>query len=159
MKQPDLCHHHAHPHRHARWLPRLDALGSAAALICALHCALLPMAVVALPLAAVQVLGNHFYEQFFVAGALVFGALVLGSGLSAASKRSVIGLFAAGGVLLLLGLNAHEHMILHAILMTLGGLSLGAAHALNRHSARTWLDARAIWAGRRVQVVRSEVID
>jgi hypothetical protein len=137
--------HHAHPHAHASWLPRLDALGSAASLVCALHCALLPMAAVAMPLTAVELLGNHEFEIGFVTIALAFGAAVLGSGLSARSRRAVTVLFFAAAAFLIAGLATHGAPIAHAVWMTLGGLCLGSAHALNRHSARTHGDAAPLW--------------
>ncbi len=144
MQSPQ-CPHHSHPHAHARWLPRLDAFGSAASMICALHCALLPMAAVAMPLSAIELLGNHEFELGFVAFALLFGATVLSIGVSRSSRHRVAGLFAAALVFLLIGLSMHGHGLAHAVWMALGGLCLGSAHALNRHSVRTHGDALSLW--------------
>jgi hypothetical protein len=139
------CPHHAHPHAHSRWLPRLDAFGSAAAIICAVHCAFLPIAAVAMPLAAVEVLGNHRFELGFVIFALVFGAAVLSSGLSRSRQTLVLGLYVAAALLLLSGVALHESALQHALLMVSGGLSLGAAHAINRHFVRANNDAQSLW--------------
>ena len=139
------CPHHAHPHAHARWLPRLDAFGSAAAIVCAVHCAFLPIAAVALPLVAVEVLGNHAFERGFVTFALIFGAAVLCSGVSRSSRYPVLSLFLAAVALLIVGVSIHDQPFAHAALMAVGGLCLGGAHALNRHSVRTYGDAQALW--------------
>jgi hypothetical protein len=139
------CSHHAHPHAHARWLPRLDAFGSAAAFVCALHCAFLPIAAVAMPLAAVELLANHVYELVFVMFALAFGAAVLSTGMSRSRRGTILSLYFASVALLLAGVANHEQVILHAVLMVLGGLSLGSAHALNRHFVRTHDDAQTLW--------------
>lgn len=139
------CRHHAHPHAHARWLPRMDAFGSLAALICAVHCAFLPLAAVAMPLAAVEVLGSHRLELYFVIFASLFGAVVLSGGLSRSRRRSVSALFLSGVTLLAAGVSQHDSDLLHAALMVLGGLSLGAAHALNRHSVLSRNDAEVLW--------------
>ena len=144
----EACTHHAHPHAHTRWLPRLDAIGSAAAFICALHCAFLPIAAIVMPMAGIEVLGDHRFERVFVSFALVFGAIVLGSGVSRTQLGGVLGLYSVAAVLLVVGVVNHEHALLHAVLMVLGGLSLGGAHALNRHSVRTFGDARVLWSRR-----------
>ncbi len=139
------CPHHAHPHAHARWLPRMDALGSTAAFICAVHCAFLPMAAVVLPLTTVELLGGHEIERFFVVFAALFGAVVLSSGLSRASRIPVSLLFANALLFLSLGVLTHASPVMHAVLMVVGGLSLGSAHALNRHSVRSNDDALVLW--------------
>lgn len=145
----ETCQHHSHPHAHTRWLPRLDAFGSAAAFVCALHCAFLPIAAVAMPMATVELLGNYLFELLFVCFALTFGAAVLSSGVSRATRGWVLGLFSAAAVLLVLGVVNHERSIVHAVLMAMGGLSLAAAHALNRHSVRTHGDALSLWRSSR----------
>ncbi|MDZ4811151.1 MAG: MerC domain-containing protein [Pseudomonadota bacterium] len=142
---PQSCRHHSHPHAHARWLPKLDAFGSAAAIVCAVHCAFLPIAAVALPLVAVEVLGNHAYERWFVTFALIFGAAVLSSGVSRSGRYPVFSLFLAAFVLLIVGVALHDRPLAHAVVMAAGGLCLGGAHALNRHLVRTYADAQAIW--------------
>ena len=139
------CPQHAHPHAHARWLPRLDAFGSAAAFVCALHCAFLPIAAIAMPLAAVELLANHVYELVFVVFALAFGAAVLSTGMSRSRRSTILSLYFAAAVLLLAGVASHEQAILHAVLMVFGGLSLGSAHAVNRHFVRTYADAQTLW--------------
>jgi hypothetical protein len=162
MKEVQSCPHHAHPHAHSRWLPRLDAFGSAASLVCALHCAFLPLAAALLPLAAVELLGNHEFEWGFVTFALLFGALVLGTGLSRTNRYRVMGLFFIAMVALLVGVSMHGQALAHAIWMVLGGLSLGSAHALNRHSVRTNGDAQSLWKWwqeRRPVVSAGEAID
>lgn len=141
----DSCPHHTRAH--SRWLPKLDALGSAAAFLCALHCALLPLVLVALPLTAFGFLGDHQIERGFVVLAIGFGALVISSGLSYSRQRLVPGLFLAGIGLLLAGIYFESLPIWHALSMTLGGFALGGAHALNRYSVRSHRDAISLWKG------------
>jgi len=137
--------HHAHPHAHAAWLPRLDAFGSAASFVCAVHCAFLPLLAAVMPLGLVHTVGSHALEIGFVVFAAVFGLSVLGSGLSRAVRVPVALLYANALLFLSLGLIAHEAVVGHAVLMVIGGLSLGGAHALNRHSVRSRDDAQSVW--------------
>ncbi len=138
----------------------MDAFGSLAALICAVHCAFLPLAAVAMPLAAVEVLGGHQLELYFVLFASLFGAVVLASGLSRSRRSTVIPLFLAAIVLLAFGVSLHASDLVHAVLMVAGGLSLGAAHALNRHSVLSRNDAQVLWQRLRpARVLESEPID
>ncbi len=138
----------------------MDAFGSLAALICAVHCAFLPLAAVAMPLAAVEVLGSHGFELYFVVFASLFGAVVLASGLSRSRRLTVIPLFLGAIVLLALGVSLHASDLVHAVLMVAGGLSLGAAHALNRHSALSQKDAEVLWQRLRpARVLAAKPID
>jgi len=139
----NACPHHADTHSH--WLPKLDALGSAAAFICALHCALLPLLLVALPLTAAGLLADHRIERVFVVMAIGFGALVISSGLSYSQRRLVPGLFLAGIACLLAGIYFESAPGWHALSMTLGGFALGGAHAVNRYSVRIRSDAFSLW--------------
>ncbi|MGD9582408.1 MAG: MerC domain-containing protein [Lysobacterales bacterium] len=134
--------------RQARWLPRLDAFGSWAALVCAVHCAALPLAAVAMPLATVEVLGDHRIERVFVVFAGLFGALVLGSGLSRSRMRVVFALFGLAIGLLAAGAFSEQTTLAHALTMTLGGLGLGAAHGLNRYAVLSRRDGFSLWSRR-----------
>lgn len=140
--------HQAHHRPQTHWLPRLDAFGSLAALVCAIHCAALPLAAVAMPLATVEVLGDHRIERVFVVFAGMFGALVLGSGLSRSRMGAVLGLFGLAIGLLAAGALSEQTTLAHALTMTLGGLGLGAAHGLNRYSVRTRQDGFSLWSYR-----------
>lgn len=135
----------SHGHRHTHWLPKLDALGATAAFMCALHCAFLPVAVVMLPLATVEIFANHRFEQVFVIVAVLFGLLVMGSGVSRSRLRMVSSLFGLAVVLLTIGLGIHGTPYWHSLVMTGGGASLAAAHAINRHSVQVYADGLSLW--------------
>lgn len=126
----------------------MDMFGSMAALLCAVHCAVLPLLAVAMPLATIEVLGDHRIERVFVVFAGLFGALVLGSGLSRSRIGVVLGLFGLAVGLLLVGAFGAQSVPAHAVTMTLGGVGLGAAHAINRYSVRRRQDGFALWSRR-----------
>lgn len=106
----------------------------------------MPIAAVAMPLAAVEVLANHEFELAFVVFALSFGAAVLGGGLTRSHRTLVLGLYSAAAPLLLTGVAHHESVFAHALLMVCGGVCLGSAHAVNRHFVRVNGDAQDLWS-------------
>ena len=100
-----------------------------------------------MPLAAVEVLGDHRIERMFVVFAALFGALVLGSGLSRSRRRVVLSLFGIALGLLFWGAFSEQSTLVHALAMSLGGVGLGAAHGINRYSVVTRADGTALWSG------------
>jgi hypothetical protein len=117
--------------RRGRWY---DRLGAGAATLCAVHCALLPLAMVFLPALGLEFLASHAFEGFFLAFTTLFAALSVGHSLR------VHGRFFAWW-LLLPGLAVlwaerfvpwiHDHAVAHAVVMTLGGTLVAAAHLVN----------------------------
>jgi hypothetical protein len=65
--------------------------------------------------------------------------------MSRSRRGTILSLYFASAALLLAGVANHEQAIVHAVLMVLGGLSLGSAHAVNRHFVRTHGDAQTLW--------------
>jgi len=119
-----------------RWsLARLgDSFGAFAAILCAVHCALLPVALAALPALGVGLFASQSVEFLYVAfaTALALTSLVQGYRL----HRNHRALWFAGlglltvwaGVLLPL---IHDNVIAHAVVMTCGGTLIAIAHLIN----------------------------
>ena len=113
-------------------LPRLDAVGAGASFLCALHCAAMPVLLSTLPLAGLEVLGDHRLEQAFVVSAALFGFVVIGSGYCRHRLAIVALLYLAGVGSLVAGAFFATTVVAHAVLLAGGGVLLGTAHALNR---------------------------
>jgi hypothetical protein len=119
----------------------LDRLGAAGSLVCAVHCALLPATMAALPVLGVAVasgLGDRF-EAGFVVYAALLGSYSLLRGYRRHRVRRGIWLLLAGLATLGCGVAyapLHEATVPHAIAMTLGGAMVGLAHLLNLRFAR-----------------------
>lgn len=114
-------------------LHRADRVGFAASFLCAIHCALLPVLIALLPAFGMNLGGLIDLDQAFVIFATLLGATTLTLGY----RRHRV--FRAW-VLLLPGLalvwvatftSLHHHDITHAVIMTIGGLTLAGAHLLN----------------------------
>jgi hypothetical protein len=117
-----------------RRLQLLDRIGATGSLVCALHCALLPLLIAALPAFGVALWLGDGVEAVFITFASVFGLAVL----SWSYRRHRIGRALA---LLLPGLAAlwaailypplHHSVLPHALVMTVGGSLVGLAHVTN----------------------------
>jgi hypothetical protein len=78
-----------------------NALGVSAAVACAIHCALLPLFITALPLFGINILENIYFEIGMIIVALVIGSLTLTHGYRKHHhKLTPLFLFLAGMILL-----------------------------------------------------------
>ena len=122
------------PARIAANLSRADRIGLTASLLCALHCALLPLAIVLLPsLGIATALGDNF-EEGFVVFATLLGLFTLVSGYRRHRAVRALRLLLPGLAILWLGVlyePLHHSLWPHALAMTLGGTLVGLAHLAN----------------------------
>ena len=112
----------------------LDRLGAAGSLLCAIHCALLPLAIAMLPaLGIAKWLGDGF-EFGFVVFASCVGVFSMVWGYRRHGAVRALGLVLTGLGVLWLGIlyaPLHHALIPHALTMTLGGTLVGLAHLAN----------------------------
>jgi MerC mercury resistance protein len=114
-------------------LHHADRFGFAASFLCAIHCALWPWLLAMAPAFGLEFGGLVDMDQAFV----VFATLLGVSTLTLGWRRHRI--FRAWALLLPgLGLvwagsfgPLHDHDLMHAVVMTLGGMLLALAHLLN----------------------------
>jgi hypothetical protein len=117
-------------HRH-RWLDRFGAMGSIA---CALHCALLPVVIAALPSLGIASWLSDGFERGFVLFATLLGVFSLLWGYRRHRVVRALGLLLPGLAILWLGVlypPLHETVVPHAVAMTLGGTLVGLGHLVN----------------------------
>lgn len=111
----------------------LDRVGATGSLLCAAHCALLPL-ILAIAPAIGAGFANPVFEIVFIAFASVLGmtSLVLGYRLHRIGRALA---FLTPGIALLwsavLVPAIHHHLIAHAIAMASGGSLIAIAHLLN----------------------------
>jgi MerC mercury resistance protein len=117
-------------------LPRLDALGATASFLCAVHCALLPLLIAAMPYAGFDVFENAAFDRGFVVFATLFGAVVIGSGLCRHRLGLVTALYLLGVTALIVGAFVLGEVPQHALLLATGGGLIAAAHLVNRHAVK-----------------------
>jgi len=112
----------------------MDSLGSAAAMLCAMHCALLPLVLAALPALGLAVLAATRWELPYVAFASLLAFASLWQGFRRHRVYRALAFLMPGLVAVWAGLLVpalHEDVVRHAITMTFGGTLVAVAHLVN----------------------------
>ncbi len=114
-------------------LGRADRVGFAASLLCAIHCALLPILLGLLPALGLKFGGWVDFDQAFVVFATLLGATTLTLGYRRHRVFRAWALLVPGLALVWAAsfTQLHNHTVTHLVMMTVGGLTLAAAHLLN----------------------------
>ena len=112
----------------------LDRIGATGSLVCAVHCALLPLLFALLPsLGIAEWMGDGF-ELGFVVFASLFGLAILAWSYRRHRALRALGLLLPGLLALWVGLllpALHHSLVPHAVVMTFGGTLVGLAHLAN----------------------------
>ena len=118
--------------------PRLhalfDRLGATGALLCAIHCALLPLLIALLPSLGLSAALAPTFEVGFVLFATLFGLAVLVWSYRRHRAMRALALLVPGLAVLWVGVlyaPLHHSVVPHAVVMTFGGTLVGVAHLLN----------------------------
>ncbi len=89
-----------------------DALGIAASVACAIHCALLPLVITSLPILGINIINNLWFEILMILLAMVIGIYSLMHGFKKHHHKLLpIGIFTAGMGLLILKQIFHQYQI------------------------------------------------
>lgn len=110
-----------------------DRVGFAASFLCAVHCALLPLALAAVPVLGLKLGGVIDLDQAFVVFATVLGVTTLSFGYRRHRAFRAWAFLVPGIAMVWAGAFGplHAHGPIHTLLMTAGGLALAAAHVVN----------------------------
>ena len=112
----------------------LDRIGMTGSMLCAIHCALLPVLLAALPSFALAAWATDSVETGIVIFATLVGAFSLLWGYRRHGHVRALGLLVSGLVALWAGLlypPLHHDAIPHAVVMTFGGTLVALAHLAN----------------------------
>jgi hypothetical protein len=112
---------------------RVDRFGALASMMCAVHCALLPLIFGVLPALGLGFLAEHGFEQAFVSFAIVLASISLVFGLRRHGSYRAF-LFLVPGILLLvigvlIGSNHSDPW--HATVVSIGGTLIALSHVIN----------------------------
>lgn len=119
------------PRSFSHWV---DSLGSVGATLCAVHCALLPVALALLPVVGLGILASARFEIGFVIFATALAVTSLWHGYLRHRAYHAMVFLAPGLALLWTGLLVpvvHESNVAHAVAMSIGGTLVAVAHLLN----------------------------
>ena len=112
----------------------LDRLGAFGSLLCAIHCALLPVVIAVLPSLGIAVWLGEGFERGFVLFATMLGLFSVVWGDRRHGAVRALSLLLPGLAILWTGVlyePLHHAVIPHAIAMTIGGTLVGMAHLAN----------------------------
>ncbi len=115
----------------SRWV---DSLGSVGAVLCAVHCALLPFALALLPVVGLGILASAGFEVGFVLFATALAIASLWHGHRRHRAYKAVAILAPGLIALWLGVFLpliHDRAWAHALTMSLGGTLVALAHLVN----------------------------
>ena len=114
--------------------PALDRLGATGSLLCAVHCAVLPMLIAVLPSLGIAACLDEDFELGFVCFATLLGLFTLVWGYRRHRAVRALGMLVPGLAALWLGVlytPLHGSLAPHAVTMTFGGTLVGLAHLAN----------------------------
>ena len=112
----------------------LDRIGATGSLVCAVHCALLPLLIALLPSLGVAAWLGDDFERGFVIFATLFGLAILAWSYRRHRTLRALALLVPGLAALWAGIliePLHHALLPHAMVMTLGGTLVGLAHLAN----------------------------
>ncbi|MBC8139422.1 MAG: MerC domain-containing protein [Fibrella sp.] len=118
----------------------LDQVGMTASLICAVHCALMPMAVTLLPLVGLDFLAHESAEWMLLGLSLLIGCGSIWLGFREHRRRHALLVLAIGFALLVTGriAEARDSELPGVFLVVLGGMAVAGAHFVNRRLCQTY---------------------
>ena len=120
------------PSLHPRNL--IDRIAAAGSLVCAVHCALLPLAIALLPSLGIAAWLGDGFERGFVLFATLIGLFSMLWGYRRHGEVRALWLLLPGLAALWIGTAyepLHHVLFAHAALMTAGGTLVGLAHIAN----------------------------
>ncbi|MGH8032179.1 MAG: MerC domain-containing protein [Luteimonas sp.] len=118
----------------ARLHALLDRFGATGSLICAIHCALMPLVLAAIPSFGLAAWLGDGFERGLVLFVTLMGLFSLVWGYRRHRRFRALGLLLLGLATLWSGVLYdpwHHSITWHAVVMTLGGVLIGVAHLLN----------------------------
>jgi hypothetical protein len=116
-----------------RFATLVDRVGAIAAMLCAVHCALLPFVLALLPLIGLEFLAGHAFERIFVACAAALACASIFNAYRRHRRPQALFLMLPGIVLLTIGIvvDLDVHVVIHTTSVVAGGVLVASAHVAN----------------------------
>jgi carbon starvation protein CstA len=112
---------------------RVDRFGALASMMCAVHCALLPLIFGVLPALGLGFLAKHGFEQAFVSFAIVLASISLIYGMRRHGSYQAFLFLVPGIALLVIGvvIGSNHSDPWHATVVSIGGTLVALSHVIN----------------------------
>lgn len=119
---------------------KLDRIGQKASLICAIHCAIMPIILVLMPFLATSFIVTTQLEWLLFGVSALLALFSVCWGARKHKSKMIFALLSVALLLIVAGLVSHgghgeivhQHFGWQSVLMTAGGLLLAAVHFINR---------------------------
>jgi len=119
----------------------LDALGVTASVLCAIHCAILPLMLASLPVFGVNIVHNALFEYGMIGLAFVIGTAALWHGFTRHHHRLAPWLLFIGGMIALIAKQVWHDW--ESVFLPVAVLLVVSAHLLNYRWCRAGHSAKA----------------
>jgi len=113
-----------------------DKIGIGASLLCAIHCALLPVLFTTLPLLGIELLENENVELGFILFSFIVGCIALYDGYKNHHHKKLPLILFVVGILLLFFANFFLEESTETIVKTVGAAFIISAHVVNWNSCK-----------------------
>jgi len=117
--------------KHPKHSSKLDNVGMTASILCAVHCALVPLLITSLPLFGLGFLVNPWFEWGMITLAVFIGFYAIGISYFRAHHRILPAVLLLGGFLLIIVGHVYVKSWREAIIVPFGGLLIATAHFFN----------------------------
>ena len=110
---------------------KLDNIGMTASVLCAVHCAIVPLVITSLPLLGLGFLANPWIEWSMISLALVIGIWAIGLSYFRTHRRPLPLVLLIIGFLIIIAGHLYITSWREAIIVPIGGLLIATAHFFN----------------------------
>jgi hypothetical protein len=115
----------------AKYSSRLDNAGMTASVLCAIHCAIVPILITVLPLAGLGFLANPLVEWSMIVFALVIGTYAIGFSFVRTHRKPLPAVLLIAGFLVIIAGHLFARGWHEALVVPIGGLLIATAHFFN----------------------------
>jgi len=124
--------------KRTKYSSRLDHAGMTASILCAAHCAIVPLLITVLPLAGLGFLANPLVEWSMIIFALFVGCYAIGSSYFRIHHEALPVMVLIAGFLVIIAGHIWVHGWREALIVPMGGLLIATAHLINYRYARLY---------------------
>ena len=120
-------------------MTKLDRLGYISSILCALHCTVMPIILIAFPILSLSLFVSETFEWVFLSLSLLLGLTSLCFGYKKHKSFKAFPMLATGLVLIVIGRIMHQHTVhqkeihidLYNIILFAGGILVALSHKIN----------------------------
>ena len=126
-------------------MKNLDKIGFISSLICAIHCSIMPLLILVLPIFSLSMIVNEMFEWIFLAFSLLIGLFNLCFGYKKHKSYKALIVLTIGLILIVIGRCMHYHVQnqhgfhfdFYNLMLIFGGVLVAISHKINNFLCKT----------------------